>query len=82
MERNLQDSGARHTTVRDSKPSSLYCKALKGGPAMQTSPQSLADTPRDDARNAPRPSAWAERAYQCLTIAFMLLLLASLWLFR
>jgi hypothetical protein len=82
MDWDLQDSGTWHRTAREPKTPSLYCKALKGRPAMHTSSQSLADTPRDQTRNAPRPSAWAERAYQCLTIAFMLLLLASLWLFR
>ncbi len=82
MGSNFQDSGARHATAREPKTPSLDCKALKGRPAMHTSPRSLADTPRDEARNAPKASAWAERAYQCLTIAFMFLLLASLWLFR
>jgi hypothetical protein len=49
---------------------------------MRTLPQPLADTPREAARNTTKASVWAERAYQGLTIAFVLLLLASLWLFR
>jgi hypothetical protein len=49
---------------------------------MRTPTQPLAETPREAARNTTKASVWAERAYQGLTIAFMFLLLASLWLFR
>ena len=58
------------------------CKALKGRPAMQTSSQPVANTPPAATSDLPQPNLSAERAYQGLTIAFMLLLLASLWLFR
>jgi len=49
---------------------------------MHPSPQSAEIPPRASEPGLPRTSASAERAYQGLTIAFMLLLLASLWLFR
>jgi hypothetical protein len=49
---------------------------------MHPSPQSVANTPPTAAPNSPQPSLSAERVYQGLTIAFMLLLLGSLWLFR
>jgi hypothetical protein len=58
------------------------CKALKGRPAIRTPTQPLADTPREATRDTPKASRRDERAYQGLTIAFVLLLLASLWLFR
>ena len=32
--------------------------------------------------NIPQPSLWAERTYQVLTIAAVLWILGSLWLFR
>jgi hypothetical protein len=49
---------------------------------MHTSPQSVSDTPPPATPDSPQPSPYAERIYQGLTIAFMLLLLGSLWLFR
>jgi hypothetical protein len=49
---------------------------------MRTPTQPLADTPREATRDTPKASRRDERAYQGLTIAFVLLLLASLWLFR
>jgi hypothetical protein len=49
---------------------------------MQTSPQPVANTPPNATPKVPQPSLCAERIYQALTIAFMLLLLGSLWLFR
>jgi hypothetical protein len=49
---------------------------------MCTSPQSACSTPPEDTSNIPQPSLWAERTYQGLTIAAMLGILASLWLFR
>jgi hypothetical protein len=49
---------------------------------MQTSSQPVANTPPAATSDLPQPNLSAERAYQGLTIAFMLLLLASLWLFR
>ena len=39
-------------------------------------------TPPAATPNTPQPSLWAERAYQVLTIAAMLWILGSLWLFR
>jgi hypothetical protein len=49
---------------------------------MHTSPQPMANTPPNATHSSPQPSLYAERIYQVLTIAFMLLLLGSLWLFR
>jgi len=49
---------------------------------MHTSPQSVSNTPSAATSGNPQPSPYAERIYQGLTIAFMLLLLGSLWLFR
>lgn len=49
---------------------------------MQTSPQSVSKTPPPAAPDNPQPGPYAERTYQVLTIAFMILLLGSLWLFR
>ena len=49
---------------------------------MHTSPQPMANTPPNTTTISPQPSPYAERIYQVLTIAFMLLLLGSLWLFR
>jgi hypothetical protein len=49
---------------------------------MHTTTHSAAETPHQSAPHLPRQTLSAERAYQGLTIAFMFLLLASLWLFR
>jgi hypothetical protein len=49
---------------------------------MRTSPQSAFSTPHAATANTPQPSLWAERTYQGLTIAAMLWILGSLWLFR
>jgi hypothetical protein len=49
---------------------------------MCTSPQSAAGTPPAAIPRIPQPSLWAERTYQGLTIAAMLWILGSLWLFR
>jgi hypothetical protein len=49
---------------------------------MYTSPQSASSTPPAATPNMPQPSLWAERTYQGLTIAAMLWILGSLWLFR
>ena len=49
---------------------------------MRSSTQSVANTPPPVTPNIPQPSLCAERIYQVLTIAFMLLLLGSLWVFR
>ena len=49
---------------------------------MRTSPQPETSAPREATNNTSKKSPYAERAYQGLTIAFVLLLLASLWLFR
>ncbi|MGD0481393.1 MAG: hypothetical protein ABSA42_14560 [Terracidiphilus sp.] len=49
---------------------------------MRTSPQSAYSTRPIAAPNIPQPSLWAERTYQGLTIAAMLWILGSLWLFR
>lgn len=49
---------------------------------MRTSPQSAAKAPPASIPSNPVPSLWAERAYQGLTIAAMLWILGSLWLFR
>ena len=49
---------------------------------MRTPPQPASNTPPAAAANIPQPSLYAERAYQGMTIAAMLWLLGSLWLFR
>jgi hypothetical protein len=49
---------------------------------MRTSPQAASSTPSAATRSIPQPSLWAERTYQGLTIAAMLWILGSLWLFR
>jgi hypothetical protein len=49
---------------------------------MRTSPQPASITPSAVTRNIPQPSLWAERTYQGLTVAAMLWILGSLWLFR
>jgi hypothetical protein len=49
---------------------------------MCTSPQPASSAPRAEAANISQTSVFAERAYQCVTIAAMLWLLGSLWLFR
>jgi hypothetical protein len=56
------------------------CK--KGRPIMRTSPQSAYRTPPIATPNIPQPGLWAERTYQGLTVAAMLWILGSLWLFR
>ena len=60
----------------------LYRKVLKGRPTMHSPTQPAYETPPTAANDAPRPNLSAERVYRGLTIAFMFLLLASLWLFR
>jgi hypothetical protein len=49
---------------------------------MCTSPQSASSAPSAASPKIPQSSLWAERTYQGLTVAAMLLILASLWLFR
>ncbi len=49
---------------------------------MHTSPHQVSNTQQSATSESPQPSPYAERVYQGLTIAFMLLLLGSLWLFR
>jgi hypothetical protein len=49
---------------------------------MRTSPHSAYSTPPVAAPHIPQPSRWAERTYQVLTIAAILWILGSLWLFR
>jgi hypothetical protein len=49
---------------------------------MCTSPQSAASMPPAATTEIPQPSPWAERTYQILTVAAMLWILGSLWLFR
>jgi len=49
---------------------------------MFTSSQPVANTPSAAKPDPAQANGCAERTYQGLTIAFMLLLLASLWLFR
>jgi hypothetical protein len=49
---------------------------------MRTSPQPASSTLPAATLNTPQPSLWAERTYQGLTIAAMLWILGSLWLFR
>jgi hypothetical protein len=49
---------------------------------MCTSPQSASIIPHAPAPNTSQPSLWAERTYQGLTIAAVLWILGSLWLFR
>jgi hypothetical protein len=49
---------------------------------MCTSPQPACSTPPAATHNIPQPILWAERTYQGLTIAAMLWILGSLWLFR
>lgn len=48
---------------------------------MRTS-QTQAHPRHESSRDIPKLTVNAERVYQGLTIAFMLMLLASLWLFR
>jgi hypothetical protein len=55
---------------------------LKGRPTMCTSPQTAANMPPVAPPDIPQPSMWAERTYQVLTIAAMLWIVGSLWLFR
>jgi hypothetical protein len=47
---------------------------------MHTSPVVVPGSPPASPQNAPQSMERAERAYQGLTIAAMILLLASLWL--
>jgi hypothetical protein len=70
------------TGNREIDGSVLRRKVLKGWPTMRSSTQSVANTPPPVTPNIPQPSLCAERIYQVLTIAFMLLLLGSLWVFR
>jgi len=49
---------------------------------MCTSSLSASSTPPAATPNTPQPSLWAERTYQILTIAAVLWILGSLWLFR
>ena len=49
---------------------------------MRTSPHSAYSTPPIATPNNSQPSLWAERTYQGLTVAAMLWILGSLWLFR
>jgi len=49
---------------------------------MCTSSQTASSMPPEAATEIPRPILSAERTYQALTIAAMLWILASLWLFR
>jgi hypothetical protein len=49
---------------------------------MHTLPHPVTERPRSVTHSIPKATLRAERAYQGLTIAFVLLLLASLWLFR
>ena len=49
---------------------------------MHTSPQSAPTSPPASPNGNQRSSLSADRAYQSMTIAAMLLLLGSLWLFR
>jgi hypothetical protein len=49
---------------------------------MRTPTQSAFNMPPTAAANIPRTTVYAERAYQGVTIAAVLWLLGSLWLFR
>ncbi|MGA2569790.1 MAG: hypothetical protein ABSF23_04660 [Terracidiphilus sp.] len=49
---------------------------------MNSSPLHVPDSPPASARAASQPHHLADRAYQVLTVAAMLLLIWSLWLFR
>ncbi|MFZ0339804.1 MAG: hypothetical protein WAL45_17365 [Terracidiphilus sp.] len=49
---------------------------------MRSSTQPASNKPPAAAANIPQTSVYAERAYQGMTIAAMLWLLGSLWLFR
>ena len=49
---------------------------------MHTSTNSVAGTPPAATSNPSRLDLGSERAYRGLTVAFTILLLASLWLFR
>jgi hypothetical protein len=49
---------------------------------MCTSPQSAASMPPAATPDIPQQSLWAERTYMVLTIAAMLWIVGSLWLFR
>ena len=60
----------------------LYRKVLKGRPIMCTSPQSASSISPPASPNIAQTNLWAERTYQLLTIAAVLWILGSLWLFR
>jgi hypothetical protein len=49
---------------------------------MRISPQVASSMPPAATPKIPQPSLWAERTYQVLTIAAVLWILGSLWLFR
>jgi hypothetical protein len=49
---------------------------------MCTSSQSACSTPAAATSGIPQASLWAERTYQGLTVAAVLWILGSLWLFR
>ena len=49
---------------------------------MQSSPCSTATLPPNSTNPNPEPGQFVERAYRGLTIAAMLILLYSIWLFR
>ncbi len=49
---------------------------------MHTNTNTVAGTPPAVASTPSRLAPGSERAYRGLTVAFMVLLLASLWLFR
>lgn len=60
------------------QPNNNNCReALKGRPEMQLSPNASSAPPG----SMPRDAQVSNLIYQCMTIAAMLLLLASLWLF-
>jgi len=59
-----------------------FCqKALKGRPTMQSSPEFLSAAPPGSTDGKEQPQRPADWLYKGLTIAAMLLLLGSLWVF-
>ena len=57
------------------------CKAEKGRLAMQSSPQSASVSMHDSPGEIDRSLLNDDRTYQAVTVAAILLILASLWVF-
>jgi hypothetical protein len=67
--------------MRDAKRTKLLLEEMEGRPVMEHSPEYSVKPLPCSADGPTKPGKSATLVYQCVTIAAMLLLLGSLWVF-